>query len=55
MKVAVINNYLGNIQSVCNALDNLKVNYILTNKKEISNCSYSVPELIFSKSYRKFK
>ena len=38
MKVAVINNYLGNIQSVCNALDNLKVNYILTNKKEISNC-----------------
>jgi len=34
MKIAVLNNYLGNIQSVLNILDYLKIDYIFTNKKK---------------------
>ncbi len=40
MKIAVLNNNLGNIQSILNILDHLNVNYIFTNKKkEISRCN----------------
>ena len=36
MKIAVLNNNLGNIQSILNILDHLNVNYIFTNKKKKS-------------------
>ena len=39
IKIAVINNYLGNIQSVLNILNYFKVDYIFSNKKkEIAKC-----------------